>query len=88
MEKYVTREEFGSFRRLLNRAEIQAHIATNFAFTALSFCDRTAEVLDSLEKSYEAGLTELTYSQATDEDIELYKELYRSYINQLRLLSR
>lgn len=88
MEEYATREEIEALKQLLSRMEIEAHISLNFAFTALTFCKRTDEVIDALEKSYEAGLTELTFSQVTDEDIEYYKNLYRSYIKQVRLLSK
>lgn len=88
MEEYATREEIETLKQLVSRMEIEAHVSLNFAFTALTFCKETDKVIDALEKSYEAGLTELTFSRATDEDIEFYKNLYRSYINQIRLLSR
>ncbi len=84
MDHFATQEEVELLRQRLGKAEIQAHIAVNFAYIALRFCPRSDEVLSALEKSYEAGLTELTFSRATDEDIEFYKNLYISYMEQIR----
>jgi len=84
MDNFATREEVERLRQRLGKAEVQAHIAVNFAYIALRFCANTEEALAALEKSYEAGLTELTFSLATDEDIEFYKGLYISYMEQLR----
>ncbi len=84
MEKFATRQEVELLRQRLGKTEIHMHIAANFAYIALRFCTKTEEVLAALEKSYEAGLTELTFSQATDEDIEFYKSLYTAYMGQLR----
>ncbi|HKJ65802.1 MAG TPA: hypothetical protein VJ969_10385 [Desulfopila sp.] len=84
MSNFVTREEVELLRQRLGRAEIHAHIAVNLAYIALRFCPKSDEVLAALEKSYEAGLTELTFSRATDEDIEFYRSLYSSYMEQIR----
>ena len=88
MENYVTKDELDLLIKKMHKTEIQAHISINFAFIALTFCKDTNEVLKALERGYEAGLTELTFSHASDEDIEFFKNQYSSYIEQVRLLSR
>lgn len=88
MDNYATKEEVALLKNRVSKAEIQAHIGINFAFIALKYSKNREEIIDALEKSYEAGLTELTFSLSTDEDIELFKNLYTGYIDQVRILSR
>ena len=87
MADYATREELESIKTAANRAHIQASIAMNFASVALMTSSNIKGIVETLEKSLEAGVTTLIYSRATDDDIVLYREHFGQQLDLLRILA-
>ena len=87
MSNYATKEEIESIKTIATRAHIQASIAMNFASVVMMSSNNLKGIVANLEKSFEAGVTTLIYSKATDEDITFYRELFRQQLDLLRILA-
>ena len=87
MSNYATQEEMEAIKVLASRAQIQASIAMNFASVVMMSSSNLKGIVANLEKSFEAGVTTLIYSKATDEDITFYRELFGQQLDLLRILA-
>ena len=88
MNKYVSSDDFDktvtALKAAIETAIIQATVASNFAFVALSMSKDLGQTITLLEKSLESGESAFLFSATTDDQIEKYRKYYLDQLNILR----